>query len=115
VHSYSAAGQLTGLSWNSTPIISSLTWTAAGQPAGWTWPFATSGISGGVNINATRSYDTAGRVTATEQSGYSPRGGLGIRGVGILGGLDLAIDAIQILKTEQQCKKDPCSCDERCM
>ncbi len=67
VHSYSAAGQLTGLSWNGTPIISSLTWTAAGQPAGWTWPFAS---SGGTNITATRSYDTAGRVTATEQTGY---------------------------------------------
>lgn len=58
------------MSWNSTLIVSSLTWTAAGQPAGWTWPFATSGISGGTNINATRTYDTAGRVTATELSGY---------------------------------------------
>ena len=67
VHSYSAAGQLTGLSWNGTPIVSSLTWTAAGQPASWTWPFAS---GGGTNINATRTYDTAGRVTATEQSGY---------------------------------------------
>ena len=55
------------MSWNSTPLISSLTWTAAGQPASWTWPFAS---MGGTSINASRSYDTAGRVTATELSGY---------------------------------------------
>lgn len=62
-HAYSAAGQLTGLTWNASALVSNITWNAMGQPTGWTWAFNSAAAS--------RTYDTAGRVTATEFSGYT--------------------------------------------
>jgi RHS repeat-associated protein len=52
------------MNWNGSPLIQSITWNALNQPTGWTWAFTTP-------VNATRSYDTAGRTTATEITSYS--------------------------------------------
>ncbi|TFZ05535.1 RHS repeat protein [Ramlibacter henchirensis] len=60
---YSPAGQLIGLDWNGSPLVNGITWNALGLPTGWTWAFA-------APLAASRSYDTAGRVTATEISSY---------------------------------------------
>ncbi|WP_208508251.1 RHS repeat protein [Variovorax paradoxus] len=65
-HVYDSTGRLTGLNWNSTPLVSNITWNPLGQPTGWTWAFT----STDPKLKATRSYDTAGRVTATEFGSY---------------------------------------------
>jgi RHS repeat-associated protein len=65
-HVYDATGRLTGLNWNSTPLVSNITWNPLGQPTGWTWAFT----STDPKLKASRSYDTAGRVTATEFGSY---------------------------------------------
>lgn len=65
---YDGTGQLTALGWNGTPLITGIGWTATGQPGTWTWAFAS---GGGADIAASRSYDTAGRVAATETSRYA--------------------------------------------
>lgn len=63
-HSYDATGRLTGLSLNGNPLVTGLAWNPLGQPTAWTWAFASP------NLAASRSYDTAGRMTATEFSSY---------------------------------------------
>ncbi|MFS2048358.1 RHS repeat-associated core domain-containing protein [Variovorax sp. Varisp41] len=65
-HVYDSTGRLTGLNWNSTPLVSNITWNPLGQPTGWTWAFT----STDPKLKATRSYDTAGRMTATEFGSY---------------------------------------------
>jgi RHS repeat-associated protein len=60
---YDGTGRLAGLNWNGTPLISGIIWNPMGQPTGWNWAFAP-------GVNASRSYDTAGRLTGTEFSGY---------------------------------------------
>ncbi len=65
-HVYDATGRLTGLNWNSTPLVSNIAWNPLGQPTGWTWAFT----STDPKLKATRSYDTAGRMTATEFGSY---------------------------------------------
>lgn len=66
-HSYDGTGRITGLSRNGAPIVSNITWNPLGQPTGWTWTFS----STNPKLAATRSYDTAGRMTATEFSNYT--------------------------------------------
>ena len=63
---YDTTGQLTGLTWAGQPLVSGITWNPLGQPTGWSWnlPGATAAIP------ATRSYNTAGQVTATDFSSY---------------------------------------------
>lgn len=68
-YTYDGTGRITALSWNGQPIIGNITWTPLGQPKSWTWVFADAGST--ASIPGTRSYDTAGRVTATEFSSYS--------------------------------------------
>jgi RHS repeat-associated protein len=63
-HSYDATGRLTGLSLNGTPLVTGIAWNPLGQPTAWTWAFASPSLA------ASRSYDTAGRMTATEFSNY---------------------------------------------
>ena len=63
-HSYDATGRLTGLNWNGTPLVTGLAWNPLGQPTAWTWAFASPALA------ASRSYDTGGRMTATEFSSY---------------------------------------------
>ncbi|WP_431112463.1 RHS repeat-associated core domain-containing protein [Variovorax paradoxus] len=63
-HSYDATGRLTGLSLNGSPLVTGITWNPLGQPTAWTWAFASPSLA------ASRSYDTAGRMTATEFSSY---------------------------------------------
>ncbi|WP_165909723.1 RHS repeat-associated core domain-containing protein [Variovorax guangxiensis] len=66
-HSYDATGRLTGLNWNGTPLVSGIAWNPLGQPTAWTWAFTTSSPQ----LAASRSYDTAGRLTTTEFSSYA--------------------------------------------
>jgi RHS repeat-associated protein len=63
-YGYDATGRLSQLSWNGTPLVSAIGWNPLGQPTGWSWSFVSPGL------NASRSYDTAGRLTATEFSSY---------------------------------------------
>ncbi|MET3463811.1 RHS repeat-associated core domain-containing protein [Variovorax atrisoli] len=63
---YDATGRLTGLNWNGSPLVSGLAWNPLGQPTAWTWAFTTSSPQ----LGASRSYDTAGRLTSTEFSSY---------------------------------------------
>lgn len=67
-YAYDSTGRITGLSWNGAPLVSNIAWTPTGLPKSWTWVFNNAGST--ANIPATRSYDTAGRVTATEFSSY---------------------------------------------
>ncbi|MDP9895027.1 RHS repeat-associated protein [Variovorax boronicumulans] len=64
LYSYDATGRLTGLNWNGQPLISGISWNALGQPTAWTWAFVSPALS------ASRTYDTAGRLTATEFGSY---------------------------------------------
>ncbi|WP_431112461.1 RHS repeat-associated core domain-containing protein [Variovorax paradoxus] len=63
-HSYDATGRLTGLSLNGNPLVTGIAWNPLGQPTAWTWAFASPALA------ASRSYDTAGRMTATAFSSY---------------------------------------------
>ncbi|MDZ7862289.1 RHS repeat-associated core domain-containing protein [Acidovorax sp.] len=63
---YDATGQLTGLTWAGQPIVSGITWSPLGQPTGWSWNLPGASAA----IPATRSYNTAGQLTATEFSSY---------------------------------------------
>ncbi|MDR6536758.1 RHS repeat-associated protein [Variovorax soli] len=62
-HGYDATGRLVQLSWNGSALVSGIAWNPMGQPTAWRWAFAP-------NLVATRSYDTAGRMTATEFASY---------------------------------------------
>jgi RHS repeat-associated protein len=63
-HSYDATDRLTGLSLNGNPLVTGIAWNPLGQPTAWSWAFASPSLA------ASRSYDTAGRMTATEFSSY---------------------------------------------
>jgi len=63
-HVYDSTGRLKGLNLNGNPLVTGITWNPLGQPTAWTWAFASPAIAAG------RSYDTAGRLTATEFSSY---------------------------------------------
>lgn len=63
-HLYDATGRLTSLNWNGTPLVTGIAWNPLGQPTAWTWAFASPALT------ASRSYDTVGRLTATEFSSY---------------------------------------------
>ncbi|WP_307505982.1 RHS repeat-associated core domain-containing protein [Variovorax sp. W1I1] len=63
-HLYDSTGRLTGLSLNGTPLVTNVAWNPLGQPTAWTWAFASPATA------ASRSYDTAGRMTATDFSSY---------------------------------------------
>lgn len=65
-YQYDATGRINGLSWNGNPLVTNITWNPLGQATGWTWAFTTSSPQ----LAASRSYDTAGRLTATETASY---------------------------------------------
>ncbi len=65
-HVYDATGQITGLNWAGQPLVTGITWNPLGQPTGWSWNLPGSSSA----IPATRSYNTAGQLTATEFSSY---------------------------------------------
>ncbi|MDZ4143596.1 MAG: DUF6531 domain-containing protein, partial [Burkholderiales bacterium] len=67
-HLYNAAGQLVQLNWNDLPLVTDITWNALGLPTSWNWAFTATAVVG--PMTGLRSYDTAGRVTATEFSSY---------------------------------------------
>ncbi|WP_177192781.1 RHS repeat protein [Variovorax sp. OV084] len=64
-HSYDSTGRLTGLSLNGNPLVTGIAWNPLGQPTAWSWAFASPSIA------ASRTYDTARRLTATEFSSYA--------------------------------------------
>ncbi|MDP9995174.1 RHS repeat-associated protein [Variovorax boronicumulans] len=61
---YDTTGRLSTLNWNGSQLVTGVAWNPLGQPTGWTWAFASPQLSG------SRSYDTAGRLTATEAGSY---------------------------------------------
>lgn len=63
-HTYDSTGRLVGLSLNGNPLVTGISWNPLGQPTAWTWALASPAVS------ASRVYDTAGRLTATEFSSY---------------------------------------------
>ena len=63
---YDTTGQLTGLTWAGQPVVSGITWNPLGQPTGWSWNLPGASTA----IPASRSYNTAGQLTATEFSSY---------------------------------------------
>ncbi|MDP9892578.1 RHS repeat-associated protein [Variovorax boronicumulans] len=63
-HAYDGTGRLTGLSLNGTALVTNVAWNPLGQPTAWTWALASPTTA------ASRSYDTAGRMTATDFSSY---------------------------------------------
>jgi uncharacterized protein RhaS with RHS repeats len=70
---YSAAGQISQINWGSAtasnPLVTDITYTPLGQPASWAWQFADTSAT--TVLPATRVYDTAGRVIATELGTYA--------------------------------------------
>ncbi|SET02165.1 RHS repeat-associated core domain-containing protein [Variovorax sp. OV084] len=64
-HTYDSTGRLTGLSLNGSPLVSGIAWNPLGQPTAWSWAFASPSIA------ASRTYDTAGRLTTTEFGSYA--------------------------------------------
>ncbi|MBD9393954.1 RHS repeat protein [Acidovorax sp. ACV01] len=63
---YDTTGQITGLTWAGQPLVTGITWNPLGQPTGWSWSLP----GGAAPIPATRSYNAAGQVTATDFSSY---------------------------------------------
>ena len=63
---YDTTGQLTGLTWGGQSLVSGITWNPLGQPTGWSWNLPGASTA----IPASRSYNTAGQLTATEFSSY---------------------------------------------
>lgn len=63
-HIYDSTGRLAGLSLNGNPLVNGIAWNPLGQPTAWTWAFSSPAIA------ASRVYDTAGRLTATDFSSY---------------------------------------------
>jgi RHS repeat-associated protein len=66
---YSAAGQITQLNWGANPLITNIQYTPLGQPSSWNWEFADTSAT--TVLPATRAYDSAGRVIATELGTYT--------------------------------------------
>jgi RHS repeat-associated protein len=66
---YSPAGQITQLNWGANPLITNITYTPLGQPSSWNWEFADTSAT--TVLPATRAYDSAGRVIATELGTYT--------------------------------------------
>lgn len=66
-HFYDTSGRLAQLGWNGAPLIDAVTWNALGQPTGWNWAFT----STSPRLAASRSYDSAARLTQTEFSSYT--------------------------------------------
>jgi RHS repeat-associated protein len=63
---YDTTGQITGLTWAGQLLVSGITWNPLGQPTGWSWSLP----GGTAAIPATRSYNTAAQLTATDFSSY---------------------------------------------
>ncbi|WP_236966424.1 RHS repeat-associated core domain-containing protein [Hydrogenophaga sp. SL48] len=69
-HQYNATGRLTGLLWNGQPLIENITYNALDQPLSWTWAFGDANTA--TSLNATRLYNTAGQLTASEFATFAP-------------------------------------------
>ncbi len=62
-YGYDAIGRLVQLYWNANLLVTGLAWNPMGQPTAWNWAFVP-------GLAASRSYDTAGRMTANEFASY---------------------------------------------
>ncbi|NDZ17815.1 hypothetical protein C7T35_33300 [Variovorax sp. WS11] len=65
-YQYDSTGRLVQVTWNGQVLVNNIQWNPMGQPTAWTWAFTTTSPP----LSASRSYDTAGRMTATEFSSY---------------------------------------------
>ena len=63
-----SSGRVVQMNWNDKPLVTGITWNPLGQPTAWHWAFADD--SEGTTVAANRTYDTAGRLVATEFSSY---------------------------------------------
>jgi YD repeat-containing protein len=70
-YQYDATGQITGLTWAGQAIVRGITWNPLGQPTGWSWSLPGAAAA----IPATRNYNSAGQLTATELGSYPVRRG----------------------------------------
>ena len=61
-YQHDATGQITGLIWAGQAIVQGIAWNPLGQPTGWSWNLP----GGAASIPATRIYNSAGQLTATE-------------------------------------------------
>ena len=68
---YDATGRLVRMDWDGVPQITNITWNPMGQPTGWTWAFSNVFGSAGPDVLATRTYDTAGRLTRVTAGGQT--------------------------------------------
>lgn len=64
-YQYSSTGLITGMQWNGAALLSGLTWNPLGMPKGWSWPgiLALPGVT--AKLAEMRSYNTAGQLTHT--------------------------------------------------
>jgi RHS repeat-associated protein len=62
-HLYDGTGRLIQLGWNGSPLVTGITWNPMGQPIAWNWAFVP-------GLTASRTYDTAARMTANEFASY---------------------------------------------
>ncbi|WP_431113068.1 RHS repeat-associated core domain-containing protein [Variovorax paradoxus] len=63
-YGYDGTGRLTELTLNGKPLVTGLSWNPLGQATAWTWSFGASPLA------ASRTYDTAGRLTQTDFASY---------------------------------------------
>jgi RHS repeat-associated protein len=66
---YSPAGQITQLNYGANPLVTNIQYTPLGLPASWIWEFGDTSATSA--LPASRAYDTAGRVVATELGTYA--------------------------------------------
>jgi RHS repeat-associated protein len=69
-HQFNAAGQVSGLLWNNVPVLANISYNALGMPTSWSLPWSTNTASL-TPITVQRSYDSAGRLSATNFASYS--------------------------------------------
>ena len=66
---YSPAGQISQVNWGTNPLITNIQYTPLGQPASWVWQFADTTAT--TSLTGFKTYDSAGRVIATELGTYT--------------------------------------------
>jgi RHS repeat-associated protein len=66
---FSPAGQISQVNWGNNPLVANIQYTPLGLPASWDWQFADTTTT--TSLTASRAYDTAGRVVATELGTYT--------------------------------------------
>jgi RHS repeat-associated protein len=68
-YQYSPAGQINQINWGANPLVTNITYTPLGLPSAWNWQFADTSTT--TVVPATRTYDTAGRLSQNELGTYT--------------------------------------------